>query len=539
MSDSPPVQQELADHEIARDSWGLVVPNGNGNGSHRAAATREPLATEGSNGRGPRSEPIDELLHGLRWFGLDYRGHETNPDGPWRAQCPRCVALSQPDDLPLTITRSGHLHCRHGCDPETIAEMLRDARAAAAPKPPPTTWAPVGLERILAGEYVEPAPSILIRTDGRALLYEGRVHAVNAEPEALKTWLALRACLECMQNFQRAMYVDFEDSPGGIVSRLLALGATADEVTSGFVYLRPDEPLVEPALKDLEAALELKPVLVVVDGVTEAFSRQGLNPLDNGDVATWLDVLPRRLVRTGAAVLLLDHVVKDREQRGRYAIGAQHKLAGVDVAYSMRVIEPFARGRDGLVAIKVEKDRPGSVREFAAGGQVALLRARSGEDGGVRIKLEPPEQQEGGFRPTRLMQHVSERLERDAGLGKRAVREAVSGRGETVDLALELLISEGYVEARPEGNRIRHFSVKPYREDDDEPERVPVSGTCPALNADTGESERVPVSLPLGDTDAGHELADAAQNGDRVPCCCADGGELDDDGRCTRCWGWQ
>jgi len=32
---------------------------------------------------------------------------------------------------------------------------------------------------------------------------------------------------------------------------------------------------------------------------------------------------------TGAGVLMLDHVVKSEESRGRYAIGGQHKLAGL------------------------------------------------------------------------------------------------------------------------------------------------------------------------------------------------------------------
>lgn len=328
-----------------------------------------------------------------------------------------------------------------------------------------TTWAHVPLEAILNGEHGEPMPSILARTDGRCLIYRERAHTLHAEPEALKTWLALGACAEQLAAGETVLYIDCEDSATSIVQRLRALGTDGDAMRRRFIYIRPDEPLAAEALTDFESALESTPSLAVIDGVTEAFSRQGLNPLDNGDVASWLDLLPRRLIAAGAAVLLLDHVVKDREQRGRYAIGAQHKLAGVDVAYSMRVLEPFAHGHDGLVAIKVEKDRPGRVREFADGGQVALLRARSEDGGAVTISLEPPETGNAAFRPTVLMERVSLAVEADPGLSKRAIREAVRGKATAVDLALELLAAEGYVDAQRDGHTIRHYPVRRFSDE--------------------------------------------------------------------------
>ena len=60
-----------------------------------------------------------------------------------------------------------------------------------------------------------------------------------------------------------------------------------------------------------------------MDGITEAMSLHGLQLQDNNDVARFMVMLPRRFARTGAAALLIDHVTKDRETRGRYAIGAQ------------------------------------------------------------------------------------------------------------------------------------------------------------------------------------------------------------------------
>lgn len=350
---------------------------------------------------------------------------------------------------------------------QTLAGLLADApfsEAAADPAPPSTTWAPLPLADVIAGGAINEPPSILRRTDGPALIYpDGRIHSIHAEPEALKTFLALLAVQELTLLGRPVVFIDFEDSASSVVGRLLNMGVPADVIAAQLLYIRPDEPLSTAALADLDAAMERHPALAIVDGVTEAYNAQGLNPLDNVDIATWLDLLPRRITRAGIPVILLDHVVKDREQRGRYAIGGQHKLAGVDVAYSMRVIEPFARGREGRVSIKVEKDRPGRVREFAVDHQVALLRATSGPGGAVALTLEPPDGTAPVFRPTTLMERVSRAVEAEGGLSKRSIRTAVAGKSATVDLALDVLINEGYIEPRPDGRATRHYSTREFR----------------------------------------------------------------------------
>jgi hypothetical protein len=59
--------------------------------------------------------------------------------------------------------------------------------------------------------------------------------------------------------------------------------------------------------------------LAVIDGVTEAMSLLGLNPYDNTETAAFFAQLSRPLAEGGAAVVRLDHVVKDREDRRRVA----------------------------------------------------------------------------------------------------------------------------------------------------------------------------------------------------------------------------
>lgn len=400
----------------------------------------------------------------------------------------------------------------------------RDIEALAGYK---SSWAEADLDEAFTGNVAEP-PTLLERADGHCLLYPGRIHALNAEPEALKSWLALKACADALRNCRtdpgRVVYIDLEDSARAIIGRLLALGLTREEIVGGgFTYVRPDEPLEEGsrAAFDFDNWGPGPAELVVVDGLTEAFAVEGLSPLDNSDVGKWLDLVPRPLARKGAAVLLLDHVVKNREDRGRYALGAQHKLAGVDVAYSLRVIEPFGRGRDGRVAIKVEKDRPGHVREFAAaGGQVALMRATSLADGDVRITLDPPEGERADFRPTGFMERISRKLETDPGLSKNAIRKMVTGKNDWKHVALELLISEGYVEVRKVDQTHQHYSIKPYREEHDDHDghnRAPVPQPCPNRAPGTGVADRAPVPPPLTGHGHGHGSNGHTDDPNRAP----------------------
>lgn len=47
-----------------------------------------------------------------------------------------------------------------------------------------------------------------------ALIYPGRLNALNGEPGGGKTWVALHTCAEAIQNGYHALYIDLEDHPG-------------------------------------------------------------------------------------------------------------------------------------------------------------------------------------------------------------------------------------------------------------------------------------------------------------------------------------
>ena len=129
--------------------------------------------------------------------------------------------------------------------------------------------------------------------------------------------------------------------------------------------------------------------LVVLDSVPESLAAEGADENHSRDVGRWAARLPRLLARAGACVLLVDHVTKAEEGRGRWARGSGEKLALVDgAAYSLNVSAAFSRYVSGSGTLTVAKDRHGMVGEV--GSVVADVRFDV-ENGTLwRVRLEAP-----------------------------------------------------------------------------------------------------------------------------------------------------
>jgi hypothetical protein len=173
-----------------------------------------------------------------------------------------------------------------------------------------------------------------------------------------------------MNRGNTVVYMDFEDSEEGVVGRLLLIGATPDQIAELFLYVRPG---VTPTPSQLQAFIatiaDRKPTLVIVDGVTEAMTMLGGELKENSDIARFGRTLLRPLADTGAAVVPLDHVVKNNESRGRYSLGGVHKLNAVDgVQYMLEAVRPFGINAEGRSRLRIAKDRPAQIRRHALPG---------------------------------------------------------------------------------------------------------------------------------------------------------------------------
>lgn len=338
----------------------------------------------------------------------------------------------------------------------------------------------------------------LTRADGRALLYAGKMHVFQGEPSSGKTWIALLAALEVLNLGGSVGYADYEDTSKGVLGRLLALGADPAVVRERFAYIQPAGGFGPSERLELERLLDrLNPDLFVIDGVAEALARDGLQEDRASEVVGWIEKLPRWIARTGAAVVMLDHVVKDREQQGRWARGSSAKLAAVDGAtYQVKVASPFSRHRDGVLKLIVAKDRPGGVG--AIGDVAAVAHIEPKADGArVVIRLERDTGEIASsdtWKPTVLMRKVSDELERSpVPLTASALKALVrSDKPKLVSEAISRLIVEGYVAEKRSGRSTLLRSLKPYvdeRSTPPLPEEPPpeLFDGDPSIDPETGE----------------------------------------------------
>lgn len=338
----------------------------------------------------------------------------------------------------------------------------------------PTSWAERDLSAIVsglaAGTLLPPEPDLGRVEGGGRLLYSGCVNGIAGESGCGKSWTALAVCAQEIADGAHVVYVDFEDTPVGLVGRLMALGASVEDLAR-FHYVQPSERLDVAAAADLDDVVEgVGASLVVVDSVGEALSVEGLDPNADEQVAAWFRRLPAHLagLPSGPAVLVLDHVAKV-DPSTFWPIGSQRKRAAITgVQYMQRAERPFAKGLDGHAVLRVAKDRHGYfppkvtaaemlVRSLDGGERVAItLRAPASA---VTVDLSGPDPD--------LMARVSAALE-DAGepMSGRALRRAVRGKAERTLAAADALVVGGFATvargAGRSGANLYRF-VSPYR----------------------------------------------------------------------------
>lgn len=103
--------------------------------------------------------------------------------------------------------------------------------------------------------------------------------------------------------------------------------------------------------------------LAVFDASAGAFDAAGLDDNARKDVERFSALFIRPLWHAGVATILIDHVVKAKDHRGRYSIGSERKMGGVDVHLGFEVVEQISRGQDGLARYRHSQ---GQVRASAS-----------------------------------------------------------------------------------------------------------------------------------------------------------------------------
>ena len=318
-----------------------------------------------------------------------------------------------------------------------------------------SSWKPLDLTQYFDGSYVTPKTKILMRSDEQGLIYPGKVHSFYGESESGKSWLAQIATAEQLRQFKKVTYIDFESDAADIVFRLQALKVTQAEILQNFTYIRPEaardhedpywQALLAPGANSL----------VIIDGVTEALTMWGGETKDNDAITRWMRIFPRVIAgESGAAVVLIDHVTKNAETRGRFQIGGQAKLATIDgAAYLVEPLEALAPGRTGSLTIRVTKDRPGYVRRIAGmyrksdrTQEVAVIHIDSTREK-IELLIAPPmaEEEAMAIKTDEFDSKIIKFIFENPGSTKSRVVRGVQGADNKILARLEDLIDEGFV----------------------------------------------------------------------------------------------
>lgn len=356
-------------------------------------------------------------------------------------------------------------------------ELVEAARAGAAVGPlvaqlaalttggvDDSTLHEVDLSTVLAEPDDAERPTVLRRTDGRALLYRRRVNEIHGEPGNGKTMLALAAVAGEVAAGRTAVVVDVESDARTTARRLAAMGAGVDELAR-VRYLGPSASIGPAEVAAIVDRAENASV-VVFDSVSAGLARDGIDENDNGRVLAWWHRVLVPIARAGAALIAIDHVTKNAAERARGARGAGAKLAAVDgVTFELRTDQSFSRTKPGHGRLIVAKDRDGHVGAVNETAAVVHFRPDSGS---LTVELDPPaSNDEVAFRPTVLMERMSRALEvQPVPINRTDVLDLVSGNASALRTALRALVAEGYIAAEQVGREKLHRSIRPFRDDD-------------------------------------------------------------------------
>lgn len=320
----------------------------------------------------------------------------------------------------------------------------------------------VDLEPVLSGDLTRELPTIGRTGDGDCLLYQGRVNEIHGEPGGGKSNVALAFTAQVLGEGRPVIYIDPEDTARTAVTRLVQFGCSRTDILAHLHYVQ--DPDLETLTRAIAWAQEHRPALVVMDGLAELLTLAGLNEDAAADVLTFVRAFARPYARAGAAVLITDHVAKDRDGRGRWSRGSGAKLGAYDgVSCDLRVVEPYSPAKAGRVELRVAKDRLGGVGAMGAvAGEVEF----TPWEGGTRVTIRGAAGTGAASNACdEMMRKICEHLEAHPDAVKRDLRDL--GHASTVDEAIDELEKLGRLQVERGGpGKRNHYRLIPLPTDE-------------------------------------------------------------------------
>jgi len=229
------------------------------------------------------------------------------------------------------------------------------------------------------------------------LLYRGGLHSLGGEPDAGKGTLFLHWTVLLLAAGQRVALIDEEGGREIVCEKLLALGATPEQLERLWYVEFPGRQWDEADWRGLDAlCAELQPALVGFDSCGALLGAAGKDENHGLDVTPFYRGLMQAARKSNAAFVVVDHLTKIKTN-GRYTRGSGAKLQLVDVAWFVEAVKPFSRKQNGLLKLSCQsKDRRGylhrrhEVRVEVEDGTIALAFTKVEQAASDELRGLPP-----------------------------------------------------------------------------------------------------------------------------------------------------
>jgi hypothetical protein len=279
-----------------------------------------------------------------------------------------------------------------------MADIQHPASAGPIPLEPPSSFTPklyADVAEIIAyGPIKPPAPTIALRSDGVGLFYEAQVNMIFGDPESGKTLLAQCAAADELFRNRKVLIVDLDHNGAhATVSRFQSMGVKADTLADPrlFRYAEPEDHLELDGL--VRDASVWQPDMVVIDSVGELLPVFAASSNSADDFTRVHARAIKPFAKTGAAVVVIDHLAKGSDSRSFGSTGTAAKKRAIG-GTMLRVVavDQFSPGHGGRAEVTIAKDRHGGLRTASPSGREPLAAkfVLTDRQGALHWRFEPP-----------------------------------------------------------------------------------------------------------------------------------------------------
>ncbi len=331
------------------------------------------------------------------------------------------------------------------------------------------SWAPAHVATYLDPNWEPEPPTVLVRTDGRALFYAANVNWLFGASGEGKTWVALIATAQALLAGEHVLWVHYEDPlPDKLIHRLRLLGVDPAVIEAQFHVIVTSEGMERSGMPYLRAVTaHYGCTLAVIDSVGEALGADGIDPQkDDSRFVSWLHGTLRVFAADGLTVLPIDHLPMADPDRLDPVHSFRKKAATTGSMFRCNSPSPPTQDRPGVILLTCAKDRSGVWEKRTTCAVVHLGPSGDGLAWTVEAPAERAQERQGEPQQILVARHAWRAVEKakERPMSQRnliasmtGLKAAVTTKREGIDFA----VYRGWLVESQGPNRSRMFDLGP------------------------------------------------------------------------------